>query len=255
MKYTQRGSGPSPRRTLWRCKVQGNPARPPGIEGVEMRTSYYNPMRNSVIAVPCLIALAFSTQLLASPQQAPLKAASLESHEGLTISARPWTEPAQYKQKFPKKSPYGAGIVAVEVSFRNDSDDSLKVSLEQLRLNLTLSEENRQGLQALKSDELADAVLHPKAKDPTAQRSRLPLPIPRSQGGRDKNWTELQRAADDAGVPTSIIAAHKTVTGLLYFDLQGQFDLLNSARLYVPTIIAMDKNRALTYFDIDLGHH
>ena len=44
-----------------------------------------------------------------------------------------------------------------------------------------------------------------------------------------------------AGVPASVIAPHSTVQGLLYFDLQGQFDLLNGAHLYVPDIVAMEK--------------
>jgi hypothetical protein len=44
------------------------------------------------------------------------------------------------------------------------------------------------------------------------------------------------------------------VKGLLYFDLQSQFDLLEAAHLYVPELVLMRGNRALTYFDIDLGH-
>jgi len=43
------------------------------------------------------------------------------------------------------------------------------------------------------------------------------------------------------------------VQGLLYFDLQNQFDLLETAHLYVPDLVLMRGNRALTYFDIDLG--
>jgi hypothetical protein len=50
-----------------------------------------------------------------------------------------------------------------------------------------------------------------------------------------------------------VIAPHSTVQGLLYFDLQGQFDLLNGARLYVPDVLVMENNRSLTYFEIDLS--
>jgi len=39
-----------------------------------------------------------------------------------------------------------------------------------------------------------------------------------------------------AVVPANVIAPHSTVQGLLYFDLQGQFDLLNAAHLYVPDV-------------------
>jgi hypothetical protein len=63
----------------------------------------------------------------------------------------------------------------------------------------------------------------------------------------------LQKEAQEAGVPTGVIAAHSTVQGLLYFDLQNQFDLLQTAHLYVPDLVLMRGNRSLTYFDIDLG--
>jgi hypothetical protein len=50
-----------------------------------------------------------------------------------------------------------------------------------------------------------------------------------------------------------VLAPHSTVQGLLYFDMQGQFDLLKTAHLYVPDIMAMKGNRALTFFEIDLS--
>jgi hypothetical protein len=58
---------------------------------------------------------------------------------------------------------------------------------------------------------------------------------------------------EDAGVQASVVAPHSAVQGLLYFDLRSQFDLLNSAHLYVPEIVALEKNRNLLYFDIDLS--
>jgi hypothetical protein len=217
-----------------------------------MRKVYYSLMRNPAVALPFFLVLLLETTL-ASGRQAPLKTSSLESHEGLTISAQPWTDPALYKEKFPKKSPYAAGVLAVQVAFRNDSGESLRVNLERIRLTVLVDSDNRQEVQALTADQLADEVLKPAAKDPTAKR-KLPIPVGGgSAGGRDKHWTELQREAQDAGVPSSIVAAHSTVQGLLYFDLQSQFDLLQTAHLYIPEVTAMKGNRALTYFDIDLG--
>src|SRR2546425_10434777 len=55
----------------------------------------------------------------ASQKPASIKTASLESHEGVTITARPWTDPALYKEKFAKNSPYAVGIIALQVAFRN----------------------------------------------------------------------------------------------------------------------------------------
>lgn len=182
--------------------------------------------------------------------QGSLRTASLESHEGLTISALPWTDPAKYKEKFPKKSPYSAGILAVQVSFRNDSDDSMRVGLSRIRLTVHLDADNVQELEAMTPEELAEAVAKP-AKDPTS-RSRLPLPVPVPSGGKSK-VPELQKEAQNAAVPTGVIAPHSTVEGLLYFDLRNQFDLLQTAHLYVPDVVLMRGNRALTFFDIDLA--
>jgi hypothetical protein len=63
----------------------------------------------------------------------------------------------------------------------------------------------------------------------------------------------LQTEAQNASVPTSVVAAHSTVQGLLYFDLQDQFDLLQNAHLYVPQLMQMQSGRAMTFFDIDLS--
>ena len=218
-----------------------------------MRKDYYNPMRNPAIIVPFLAATFLSVGNVAQQPQATLKSASLESHEGVTISAKPWTDAANYKQKFPKTSPLAAGIVAVDTIIRNDSDDSMKVDLEQIRLNVTVSEDNRQALRSLTPDDVADVMTDSKKKDPTATH-RSPIPIPSGpKVGRDKHWAEMQKAAADAAVPASIVAPHHSVEGLLYFDLQGQFDLLSSAHLYIPDIRALEKNHPLLYFEIDLS--
>jgi hypothetical protein len=217
-----------------------------------MRKIYYNLMVVTACRIP-LVGVCF-LGTFAAAQQAPLRTAALEAHEGLTISATPWTDAAKYKEKFPKRSPYTAGILAVQVSFRNDSDDSVKVNLSRIRLTVHLDSENTQELPSLSPEELVQAVLKPGGKDPTATRAKIPVPVPLPKsGGKDKNADELQRQAQDASVPTGVIAPHSTVHGLLYFDLQNQFDLLDTAHLYVPDLVLMRGNRPLTYFDIDLS--
>jgi hypothetical protein len=223
-----------------------------------MRKVYYNSVqkraclpRSILFLAACAFAAAHGgAQQLRQPQM--LKTASLETHEGLTISAQPWTDASLYKEKFPKKSPYGAGIVGILVVFRNDSNESLQVGLGRIRLAVQLDEDNRQELQALTAGQVADGILKPGGKDPT-KRTKLPVPVSIPHGSNDKKWTELQQQAELAGIPANVIAPHSTVQGLLYFDLQGQTDFLNSAKLYVPDILAMERNRSLTYFEIDLS--
>src|ERR1700676_4744065 len=222
-----------------------------------MRKIYYNAMQKLSGAVPflaaCLMAGAYAGAQQTGGEQASMKTASLETHEGLTISAQPWTDAALYKEKFPKKSPFAAGIVAMHVIFRNDSNESMKVSLDRIRLSFQIDQDNRQELQALTAAQVADEVLKPGGKDPSASRKKIPLPVTLPKSGNDKHWTELQQQAEIAGVPANVIAPHSTVQGLLYFDLQGQFDLLNGAHLNVPDVVVMENNRSLTYFEIDLS--
>jgi len=216
-----------------------------------MRKVYYNPVQMLTLILAFLAAPLLLPQNGTPQQPGSLKTASLESHEGMTITARPWTDPALYKTKFPKKSPFAAGIVAIQVIFRNDSDDSMKVNLERIRLNITLSEEDHQALYPLSSEEAADVITHPGSKNVTMKR--LPIPLGGPKVGHDKKWVEVEKSLSDAGIQASIVAPHGTVQGLLYFDLRSQFDLLNAAHLYVPEIVAIEKNRGLMYFEIDLS--
>jgi hypothetical protein len=180
-----------------------------------------------------------------------------DSHEGLTIGVEPWTLASRYKEKFPKKSPFSKGIVAIHVSFHNDTDHGLKVNLQSIRLLVQLSEENRQELSPLSAEDVADTVtLKDNGKDPTAKRSPLPIPLPTGgvKSGRDSSWTALRDACQNAGVPSSVLAAHSTVEGLVYFDIRGELDLLQNAHMYFPNIMSMGDNQPLSYFDIALGH-
>jgi hypothetical protein len=219
-----------------------------------MRKVYYNLMPKLTFILPLLAAPLLALSPGASLQQTSLKTNSLESHEGMTITARPWTDAALYKEKFPKKSPFAAGIVAIQTVFRNDSDETMKINLERIRLNVSLSEEDRQALDTLSPEEATDVIMNPGAKDPTKTRKKFPFPTTGApKYGRDKHWTEVEKTLEEAVVPSSIVAPHSTVQGLLYFDLRSQFDLLNSAHLYVPEIVAIEKNRGLLYFEIDLS--
>ncbi len=219
-----------------------------------MRKDYYSPMRNLGSIVPFLAVAIFWAGQSAQQPQATMRAAAIESHEGVTISAQPWLTGENYKTKFPKKSPLASGIVAIDTIIRNDTAESMKIDLDQIRLNVTVSEDNRQALHSLSADDVADVMSDNKTKDPSLTR-RSPIPIPRGpKTGRDKHWMEAQKAAADAGVTSSIVAPHQSVHGLLYFDLQSQFDLIGTAHLYIPDVRSLEKNHALLYFEVDLSH-
>jgi hypothetical protein len=240
-----------------RSGKQGNPAFPPGIESIRIQTVYYTFMRKRALS----LLLTFAISSVASfgqtphPTTPPARTEARDSHEGMTILVDPWTVASRYKERFPKKSPFNGGVIAFHVTFQNESDDSIQLDLKSIRLLLFIGEDNRQELITLTADDVADTVLlKNSSKDPTQRRNPLPIPVGRPTPSRDKNWTELRDAAQNAGVPSNVVAAHSSVEGLLYFDLRGEIELLQTARLYVPNLITMSNRRPLSYFDIELGH-
>jgi hypothetical protein len=211
-------------------------------------------MRNHLAAV-LIIFLNLVFGLLAAAQQTQtLKAVASDSHEGITISVEPWTQASNYKEKFPKKSPFTGGVVGLYVTIRNNSDESVKVDLQRIRLLLILGEENRQELTPLTPDDVADAVLLKGSKDPTQRRNPLPIPVGKPNPSRDKNWTDFKNDCQNASIPSPVVAAHSSIDGLVYFDLRSEWDVLQNAKLYVPNLVAMATNTPLSYFEINLGH-
>lgn len=212
-------------------------------------------MRKLLLAVlPVAVGMA-CVGLIEARQQKPLRASIVDTHEGITITVDPWTQASQYKDKFPKKSPFQAGIIALRIVAKNENDIGVTLNRERIRLLVQIDEDHRQELQAMSADDVADAViLKRNGKDPTARR--VPLPIPLGSGAkpsRDKNWTELRDACQDAALPSNVIAAHGSVDGLVYFDLRGEVDMVPSSRLYLPDLQKMGSRDAISYFDIDLS--
>jgi hypothetical protein len=220
-----------------------------------MQTVYYILMRKLSALVLLVLVTTFLASSLAAQQASPKRAAIQDSHEGMTVGINPWIEASQYKEKFPKKSPFAKGVIALQVSFRNDTDESIRIDLTHIRLLVQLGEDERQELESLSADDVADAVLlKSSGKDPTARRLPLPIPIGKAAASRDKNWTEFRDTCQNAAIPTPIVAAHSTVEGLLYFDLRGEVELLQTSRLYVPNLTMMSTKQPLSFFDIALGH-
>jgi hypothetical protein len=219
-----------------------------------MQTVYYSLMKK-LRAVVVVVFLGILLGRVATGQQGrPLRTSILDAHEGVTIGVEPWTQASRYKEKFPKKTPFGAGIVALRLNIRNDNDEAVKLNPQRIRLLVQLDPDNKQELEPLTADDVADAVLlKQNGKDPTARRSPIPLPISRPKPMRDKNWEEFQAACQNAGMPSSVIGAHSTMEGLVYFDLRGEWDLLQTARLYVPDLQRMTSKQAILYFDIDFS--
>ena len=217
-----------------------------------MQKVYYNLMPNRALALPAVLLFIAVTALKAQQPSSNPAPIPHDTHDNITVSAEPWTNPSQYKQRFSKKSPMTGGVLAIHVSFKNESAQTVKVSLNAIRLTIDLGDSGRQELRSLSADEVADAVTKPGSKAPNSPR--IPLPIPTTtKANHDKNWNEVQKAAQSAALPGPIVPPHDTLQGLVYFDLRGQFDLVESARLYVPELSVLENNRSILFFDIPLN--
>jgi hypothetical protein len=223
-----------------------------------MQTVYYNLMRNLLV----LVGLGFMSLCAVAqdatqdaPKTAPMKAQFTDTHEGMTIGVQPWMHASEYKEKFPKKSPFSGGVVALQMTFKNDSDESVKIDVRSARLLLLIGEDNRQELSPLTAEDVADTVmLQNNGKDPTQRRNPLPIPVGKPRPSRDKNWTEFRDTCQNAAVPSSVVAAHSTLVGLVYFDMRSEWDLLQNAKVYFPSLVSMSTKKPLSYFEIDLAH-
>src|SRR5579863_10772460 len=113
--------------------------------------------------LPKIIAIVMLFPLSASSQSAPPDPMSLrtrDAHQDLTIVADPYLRAARYsKEVFGKDSFYNAGIVAIDVYFRNDNDVPIRVNPGTIQLVISQPGQDRQRLGALSPEDVADRTL------------------------------------------------------------------------------------------------
>lgn len=174
-----------------------------------------------------------------------------DTHEGLTVAVDPYTDAARSKERFGKKHPYQAGLLAVEVIIRNDNTRPVRLDLKELRLLLSPPGNSRQRLAPLELDVVIEKILHKEQGGPNPTVSRLP--IPRRRPDRSKDWKEIEARLAPAVFINDILPPQATVRGFLFFDLARRFEWVPYGRLYVPDLKFMDDGQALFYFEVDLS--
>ena len=182
----------------------------------------------------------------------PASLPARETHQGVTIAVKPLVSEAAYEAQFSGRNPYQAGILALEVFFRNDNDKPIRLKLDTMRLLVERSGQPRQRIEPLSAEEVADRVLLNTPPDPRVPR--LPLPGSRTPNtSRDKNWQEFAARMQAAGIPSDIVGPKSTVRGFLFFDVDHHYDWLTDARLDVPDLAFIPNNQALFFFQVDLA--
>jgi hypothetical protein len=200
-----------------------------------------------------LAALLFCVAPLARAQSDPASLPARDMHEGLLVAADPYTDAGRYKARFGKKNPYEAGIMAVEVFFRNANDKPIRLSLEAIRLLLKPLGVDRQKLGALAVEDVADRILNKDKPDPTARRKTIPVPGRGPKKSRGKEWDELVASLHSGAFETDLLPPRSTVYGIFFFDIDSHYEWVPYARLYIPDLKFMDTSKPLLYFELDLG--
>jgi hypothetical protein len=187
-----------------------------------------------------------------SAQTDPMTLRARDAHQDLLIAADPYVSADRYKGTFGKKSPYEAGIVAIDVYFKNDNDAPIRLNPETIELVVSPPEEARQRLGPLSPEDVADRTVLNAHANPSVKR-RLPFPVGGSNSGKGKDWNEMVTALRSVALGTDVLPPHATTHGFLFFDLNHEFDAVRHAHVYIPDLAFMGSNKALFFFEIDLG--
>jgi len=189
-------------------------------------------------------------------QTAPMDPMSLptrDAHQNLIIVADPYLRAARYsKDIFGKDSFYNAGIIAIDVYFRNDNDVPIRLNPESIQLVISQPDQDRQRLGPLTPEDVADRTLLTANSNIRAHRP-FPFPGASSGSGHSKDWTEMTTTLHSVALGTDVLPPHATTHGFLFFDLNHDFGAIRNSHLYIPELSFMTDKKALFFFEIDLA--
>jgi hypothetical protein len=190
-----------------------------------------------------------------SAQTDPATLPAHDAHQELVISADPFISATRYdKDHFGKKSPYDSGIVAIDVYFRNDNEKPIRLNGDTIRLIISIPGEERQQLSPLSPEDVADrTLLSTPHSNPSATRRPFPFPSSSPNSGKGKAWNEMVTTLRTVALSTDVLPPKATTHGVLFFDMNHNFDAVRQSHLYIPDLAFMADNKALFFFEIDLA--
>lgn len=183
----------------------------------------------------------------------PVSLPARDSHQDLTIAADPYLRAERYKKEvFGKNSFYNAGIIAIDVYFKNDNNVPIRLNPGTIQVVISQPGQDRQRLGALSPEDVADRTLLTANSNIRAHR---PFPFPGSSpgSGHSKDWVEMTTTLRSVALGTDVLPPHATTHGFLFFDLNHDFGAIRNTHLYIPDLAFMTDNKALFFFEIDLA--
>jgi hypothetical protein len=184
-----------------------------------------------------------------APAGRPAASLPKDTHEGLTVSANSYADPALAKDKFGKANPLPLGILPVEVFLRNETMQAMRVNMSTIQLSVRFPSGRHQDVDWLSPGDVASVVAHPNGP-PAPQSRRFPVGIG-SIG--DKKADKLMETLGPLALDADVVPPMATIHGFLFFDLNGDISLAEGASLYVPDVTEIPSSKALMFFEVPIG--
>ena len=172
-----------------------------------------------------------------------------DSHEGLKVSADPYSDPGRAKDKFGKADPVPVGILPVEVFLTNETPQPLRLNMETIQLNVQFDNGRHQDVDWLAVQEVARAIAHPKGPS-NPHAPRIPIGV---NTGADTKTDKMIDILKPFVLDADVIPPLGTIHGFLFFDLNHDMSLADHSSLYVPDITNISTKKPLMFFEVNLS--
>lgn len=199
-----------------------------------------------------LLFIVAATLWQSAPPQQPVDPSTLpakDQHQGFLVAAVPYSDATAAKARLEKADPIKAGILPVEVFLHNSTTEPVRIELKTIRLDIDAPNGQKLHLQPMTVEQAASEIAHPKgASAPSARRFPPIIPVPIHDSKEDETADKIQPLM----FQTDIVPPGTTVRGLLFFDLNHNFDLLSYSTLYIPDVKSITSSQAMIYFEVPL---
>ncbi len=185
--------------------------------------------------------IAFAANKSAPPAKPATEYPAHETHddEHFTVAIDPCLAP---KDCSFFRVPYVEnGFLPVRVIFTNDSDHA--VSLDDARIQFIPVDGGK--IQAATDEDLDRRVY--TVHNPSSHIPIVPIPIPIHKTPVDKKITQDET---DFGFSGTVVNAHSTLAGYLFYDIRGLDEPLKGAELYVKMLHTLDGKKDLFSFSV-----
>jgi len=174
-----------------------------------------------------------------------------DRHEGLSVSADAYTDPARAKDKFGKSAdPLPLGILPVEVFLRNETSEPIHVDLSTIQLDVhPHGGAQDEDIDAMSVHDVAATVAHPHGPSAPSAR-RFPVGLPSSG---DKKADKVAEVLDPLSLDADIVPPMAMIHGFVFFDLGGDMSLADTASIYVPDVTRVPSQKPLMFFEVAVG--